>query len=89
MSPGDAGSSVGTGEELSRTWTVAAPLVVWTMDRESMGMRCVEAWLVRLAERWVKGVCERREALKERFVRRALDDGHQGADKAGQGGSAG
>ncbi len=59
----------------------------WT--RESMGMRCVEAWLVRLAERWVEGVRERREVLKERFVRRALDDGHQGADKAGQGSSAG
>ena len=52
-------------------------------------MRCVEAWLVRLAERWVEGVRERREVLKERFVRRALDDGHQGADKAGQGSSAG
>jgi len=43
MPPGDVGSSVGTGEELSRTWTVAAPLAVWTTGvwtRESMGMRC-------------------------------------------------
>lgn len=88
MPPGDVGPSAGTGEQLPRTRAMAAPLAVWTTGvwtRESMGMRCVEAWLVRLAERWVEGARERREALEERFVRRALDDGHQGADKAGRG----
>ena len=88
MSPDGAGSGAGTGEELSRARTVAAPLAVWTTGvwaRENMGMRRVEAWLVRLAERWVEGARERRDALEEPFVRRALDDGHQGADKAGRG----
>ncbi len=77
------------GELLSRT-RAAAPLAVWTTGvwvHEGMGMRCVEAWLVRLVERSIKGTRERRDALEERFTRRALDGGRQGADaeKAGRG----
>ncbi|KAI0292768.1 mitochondrial PGP phosphatase-domain-containing protein, partial [Russula brevipes] len=52
------------------------PLAVWTTGvwtRENMLMRCAEAWLVRLVERWVEGARERRGALEERFVRGALD----------------
>lgn len=83
--PDGAGLGGGRGEELSHA---TAPLAVWTTGvwtRESMGMRRVEAWLVRLAERWVEGARERRDTLEERFVRRSLDNEYQGADKAGRG----
>jgi phosphatidylglycerophosphatase GEP4 len=87
--PADAGTSAGDGlgEELSHV-RPAAPLAVWTTGvwvRESMGMRCAEAWLVRFVERWVEGSLERRNALEARFVKRVLDGGGQGAEKAGRG----
>ena len=88
--PEDAGSrtsaGIDVGRELPHT-RAAAPLAVWTTGvwvRESMAMRCAEAWLMRLVERWVKGSRERRDALEGRFVRRALDGGPQGAEKAGR-----
>lgn len=87
--PEDSGSrtspGTGVGRELPHT---RAPLAVWTTGvwvRESMAMRCAEAWLMRLVERWVKGSRERRDVLEGRFVRRALDGGRQGAENAGRG----
>jgi hypothetical protein len=71
------------------------PLAVWTTGvwaRENMGMRCVEAWLVRLVERQVKGAREQREMLEERFIKRApLDDSdpRPTAEKAGGGSEGG
>ena len=73
--PDDAGSSEIPGGKSPR-----APLAVWTTGvwkRESVGMRWAEAQLVRLIERHVEGTRERRDALEERFVRRALDSGNR------------
>lgn len=79
----NAGSSPSAGAGGERM--PAAPLAVWTTGvwtRESMAMRRVEAWLVRLVERWVQGAPERRDALEKRFVSRALDRGNgNGAER--------
>ncbi|KAI0002418.1 mitochondrial PGP phosphatase-domain-containing protein [Russula compacta] len=89
----DSGSNAGSSPSAGAAGEPmpAAPLAVWTTGvwtRESMAMRCVEACLVQLVERWVQGARERKDALEERFVRRTLDRGNgngSGAHKAERG----
>jgi len=62
-----------------------APSAVWTTgmwEREGVGMCWAEA---RLVELHVEGMRERRDALKERFVRRALDSGNRAEKAEGEG----
>ncbi len=78
----EARSSASVGGEFTR-----APLAVWTTGvwmRESMAMRRAETWLVHFVERWVQGARERRYALEERFVKRALDSGNRPDKPAGR-----
>jgi len=75
LAPAQPGSSSG-GADGGSSASVGGPLAVWTTGvwmRESMAMRQAETWLVHLVERWVQGARERRDALEERFVKRALD----------------